>query len=339
MARLAAILKALARAFWRDQKSLGSIATNNFFLISLIFLQQAGAFIYLILGLVMFFPLSADPLRKVPPDRLALWPLSRRQRWLLRACSPWVNPATWLMAALAVWAGRHVVSAGLWALLSALFAIGFLLPMIPSARRGSVWRHVPTVPGLLGQLIRKDLREMLSMLDFYCALILSVSGVVYRLTGRAREPDALMALTILIVLALSSYAQSLFGLDGEDGLTRYRLLPLRGWRVLAAKHAAFLLIVLLLTLPLSPIAGLAAALVALAIGNGPSISQHRPQARWHFCGGASFGIGIFQAFAMTLAAVTTSRSSPLTLIPCLAVYAASTWWYGRAFDRAASLEP
>ena len=43
---------------------------------------------YLIMGLVVLFPLSTDPLRKIPPSRLALWPLDRRDHWILRLASP-----------------------------------------------------------------------------------------------------------------------------------------------------------------------------------------------------------------------------------------------------------
>src|SRR5581483_8890956 len=91
MARTAAILKALARALRRDQSSIKSIAGNNFFFVSALLLQNAGAFIYLIIGLVLLFPLSTDPLRKIPASRLALWPLGSRDRRLLRALSPWIN--------------------------------------------------------------------------------------------------------------------------------------------------------------------------------------------------------------------------------------------------------
>ena len=57
---------------------------------------------------------------------------------------------------------------------------------------------------------------------------------------------------LLVALALSPYAQSLFGLDLESGVTRYRLLPLRGWEVLTAKDIAFLGLLFVLLLPLNP---------------------------------------------------------------------------------------
>ena len=226
MARLAAILKALATAFRRDWKSFGSLGGNNLLWVTLFLLQKAGTFIYLIVGLVMLVPMSADPLRKIPPVRLALWPLSRRERWLLRALSPWINPISWLVAALAVWSLRGRVTAGLWALSAGLFAAGFALSSLPLPRGFGMWRRVPHFPGPLDQLLRKNLREILSTLDFYCALLLAVSLLVYRLIGLPLPQEAFLAMTLLIVLALSTYTQSLFGLDGEGGLSRYRLLPL-----------------------------------------------------------------------------------------------------------------
>ena len=94
MARLFAILSALGRAFQRGEKSFASLAGNNFFLVAVLFLGKAGTFLFLIMGLVILFPLSTDPLRKIPASRLALWPLEKREYWLLRAVSPWVNPMT-----------------------------------------------------------------------------------------------------------------------------------------------------------------------------------------------------------------------------------------------------
>src|SRR5450631_2370606 len=127
MARLVAILKAVWRAFQRGEKSFGSLAGNNFFLVAVLFLGKAGTFLFLIMGLVVLFPLSTDPLRKVPASRLALWPLEKREMWALRALSPLVNPMTWLIVALAAWAARGSVTVGLWALVAGLIGAGFLI--------------------------------------------------------------------------------------------------------------------------------------------------------------------------------------------------------------------
>ncbi len=331
MARVVAILKALAVAFRRDQQSLETIAGNNFFLVSALLLQRAGGFIYLIVGLVLLFPASTDPLRKIPASRLALWPLERRERLLLRAISPWANPVSWLIAGLAVWAARGKLSFGLWALIAGLFAAGFLLSDLPGVPTEALWRRVPPFPGRLNQLIRKNLREMLSTLDFYCALILCLSAVGFRIAGLLPR-EALMVISILIVLALSSYAQSLFGLDGAGGLARYRLLPLGGWQILGAKDAAFLLITIPLVLPLAPLAGAGAALVALAMGHSATIDQPREQTRWRFSMGASLIFGIVQAILMATAASAVFYQSRFFLLPCVAAWAGSLRYYGRRLE-------
>ena len=333
MARAGAILKALAKAHRRDQRSLETVAGNNFFIVSALLLQSAGGFIYLIIGFVMLFPLSTDPLRKIPASRMALWPITDRERWLLRVVSPWVNPISWAVAALAVWAVRGKVTFGLWGLAAGLFAAGFLLSDLRFISTESVWRLIPQFPGPLNQLIRKNLREMLSTLDFYCALLLCVTSLVCRLLRVAIPAEGFLAMTVLIVLALSSYAQCLFGLDGAGGLGRYRLLPLRGWQVLLAKDAAFLLMVIPPTLPLAPLAGTAAALIAVAMGHEPSVARPRKQTRWRFSSGASVVFGIFQAILMTVAAAGVFFSSWLVLIPCVGVWALSLWHYGRVMER------
>ncbi|HUB77742.1 MAG TPA: hypothetical protein VMB03_03045 [Bryobacteraceae bacterium] len=332
MARLAAILKALWRAFQRGEKSIATLAGNNFFLVALLFLGKAGTFLFLIMGLVILFPLSTDPLRKIPPSRLGLWPLEKREMWLLRAISPWVNPMTWAIVALALWAARGRVTVGLWAMAAGLVAAGFVISELPLPRGATMWRRVPHFPGRLDQLVRKNLREMLSTLDFYCALLLSLSTALYRIFGPPLPPEALMAMTLLVVIALSSYAQCLFGLDGVGGWSRYGLLPLSAWRILAAKDAAFLVIVVVLSAPLAPLAGLGAALVALAMGRRSSVLDPRPQARWRFSAGASPVYGIGQIIAMAFAASSIFLTSWLIVFPCVALWAGSLWWYGQKME-------
>jgi hypothetical protein len=294
------------------------------------FFGDPGAVVFfnLLIGLVLFFPLSTDPQRKIPPERLGVWPLSQGEHQLLRVLTPWLNPITWFLAALAL---SCKVTLGLWVVVAAVFVIGFAVPLLPWGDRKVLWQSIPQFPGPLNHLIRKNLREMLCSLDFYCALVLSAPALLFRILGLLPR-EALFPLTLLITIALSTYAQSLFGLDGEGGLTRYRLLPLPGWQILAAKDAAFLLIVLLLTLPLSPLAGLAAALVALAAGHAASVQRYRDQTRWRFTSAGPLGFGIVQMLLMGFA-VSATVYSPRMLSPCAALYAVSTWRFGRQFDR------
>ena len=332
MARLAAILRALALAYRRDWTALQSLAGNNFFLATVFFMGKAGGFLYLILGLVVLFPMSTDPMRKIPASRLALWPLERRERRLLRLVSPWVNPITWVIAGLAIWTVGRTITAGLWAFIAGVFLAGFLLSDLPFPSAPSMWRPIPAFPGRLNQLIRKNVREILSTLDFYCALILSLSAIGFRIAGVDMPGEAFMAMALLVVLALASYAQCLFGLDGEGGLSRYRLLPLRGWQLLAAKDAAFLLVAIALTLPLAPLPGAGAACVALAAGHAPAVEKPRTQTRWRFTIGVLIWNGVLQIVFMAMAA-STIWTHPWALAPCVAAWLGSLWWYGREMER------
>jgi len=329
MARPLAILRALGLAYRRDWTALQSLAGNNFFLITAVLLQKAGTFVYLIMGLIVLFPLSTDPLRKIPASRLALWPLERRERWILRLLSPWINPLTWGLAALAAWGAGRMLSAGVWMALAGLCGAIFLVPALPLPGTSGMWRRVPPFPGRLNQLVRKNLREMLCTLDFYCALGLSLAVAAYRVFGPPLPAEAFTAMTVLVVGALSSYAQCLFGLDGAGGLSRCRLLPLPGWQLLLAKDAAFLVVAVLLTLPLGVLPGVGAALVALAVGHAPSVEHPRPQTRWRFSSGGALGNAVVQVVALAMAASAIAWTSAWFLAPAVGAWVVSVWWYGR----------
>jgi len=101
-----------------------------------------------------------------------------------------------------------------------------------------------------------------------------------------------------------------------------------GWRILAAKDAAFLLVIAVLVAPLAPLAGLGAGFVALAMGRRPSVLDPRPQTRWRFSAGASPVYGIGQVVLMAFAASAIFLTSWLIFFPCVALWAGSLWWYG-----------
>jgi hypothetical protein len=81
---------------------------------------------------------------------------------------------------------------------------------------------IPQFPGRLGGLVRKNVRETLSLLDPYAAALLSIGGGAYRIFGAHPDPAAFTIIGLLVALAMSTCAQSLFGLDGDGGVTRYR---------------------------------------------------------------------------------------------------------------------
>jgi len=329
VARLRPILKALSTAGKRERKTFQSIATNNFFVASVLIADAAG-FLYLLGAIAVLFPLSADPMRKVPADRLALWPLDKKERRQLRLLSPWLNPVTWGLAALAAWGVKHTESWTLFGAAFVLFAIGFLVPSVSG--EPAFLRWIPAPGGAFIQLIRKSLREMMLTLDFYLALMLGISALAYRLFMKSFPEEGLMVMTVLIVLSLASYAQCLFGLEAQGGLTRYRLMPLHGWYILAAKDAAFLIVVLIVTLPAAPLAGLAAGLAALTVGHAASLREGREQTRWRFSSGASFGNGVTQVLLLAGACVTEYRITPWILILCVISCVISAFWYGRQLE-------
>ena len=143
MARPVAILRALATAYRRDWTALQSLTGNNFFWLVLLLLGKAGAFVYLIMGLVLLFPLSTDPLRKIPPSRMALWPITRRELWIVRLGGPWINPLTWVLAVGAIWSAGRNLTVDLWALIAGLFVMAFALAHLPAPGRTMMWRRVP----------------------------------------------------------------------------------------------------------------------------------------------------------------------------------------------------
>jgi hypothetical protein len=331
--RVEAVLRALWKALRREQKSLMEFPANNLYYAAVAFLVMMDPvvmlFVGVIVGVVLFFPLSSDPLRRIPPSRFQLWPLSDPERRLVRVISPWLNPMTWIVAAFALWRG---VSLGLGLLAAAVFLIGFLAPSVKFQGKGRASALLPQLPPPLGQLIRKNLRQLLTTLDFYCALIVGGAALGYRLAGLL-PPEAYLPGTLLTTLAISTCAQTLFGLDGRPGITRYRLLPLRGWQILLAKDAAYMLVSVALTLSLAPLAGVAAALAALATARKPAIHENRAQIRWRLQAGTNFGNAIFQILAIIGAATAVHLYSPLFLIPVIAIWLGSLWWGGREIER------
>jgi hypothetical protein len=313
-----AIWRAVRRAVRRDLGTFQSIRLNHFFLFVALIIAgnlEAGqpprsAYPFLLLlGLLMLFPISSDPLAKVPAVRLDIWPLGARDRFRLRLASLALSPVLWFAAVLALF-GRLTLAAAF--LAAAVCAQGLIVCGERLVRRRPWWNpfgFVPQIPGRLGGLVRNHVRQMLSVLDTYVALLLSAGGAAYRVLAAHPDPAAFPILALLVALALSTGAQCLFGLDSAAAMTRYRLLPLRGWQVLLAKDAAVLGVLLLLVLPLSVLPGLTFGLAALAVGHFPSVAKPLPQLRWRFQGGRMIS-GVPQAvlgFALGFAA---SRGAP-----------------------------
>ncbi|HWB95571.1 MAG TPA: hypothetical protein VG672_02685 [Bryobacteraceae bacterium] len=342
MAGLLAVLKALERAVRRDLGSFGQIKTNNLFLFIALLAwaaivsgmePQSAEPLMLLLGLLLLFPLSADPLGKIPPSRLALWPLSRAAKLGLRLSSILLSPVVWFALFLILKTKRLRLGVlfllGAAGMQMAIFLARFAIRRAPALE---LPRYVPGLPGRLRELTRKNARQMFTVLDTYAALALSAGGAAYRFLSRHPDPAADPILALLVSLALSSYAQCLFGLDARGGMTRYRLLPLRGWQILWAKDAPYLCVTLILTAPLSLGPGLAFGLVALAVGHHSSVMLAGPQQRWRFTGSRLLP-GVVQAFAALAVGFTESQQGWPWLVLAAALYGASLWVYGRLWER------
>ncbi len=299
-----AVFRALGKAVRRDLGTLGSLTVNNFSLFVALMIYGATESgvepkssypFLLLLGFLLLFPMSSDPLAKAPPERLALWPLSPRQRLVLRLASLLLSPVTWLTLFL-LWKAAPSL-----ALLFLVVAVAIQALLAFSRHYFPPVPWVPPLPGRQGGLVRNNLRQMLTVLDPYLAL------------------------------ALSTYAQCLFSLDSASGITRYHLMPLRPWRVLMAKDAAFLAILLVLVLPLDAGVGLTFGMTALAIGHWPSVRKRLPLRRWRFAGGR-VKYGAAQVVAGTTLAMAEKQFGAVFLAVALVCLAISYVPAGRAFE-------
>jgi hypothetical protein len=303
----------------RDLVTLWSLKVNNFFFFVLFLIYGAlqsglppwSAYPFLaLLGLLLLLPASSDPLERIPAERLALWPLGRVQRVLLRVFSLALSPVLWFSA------------------LEPILLVPLGLQCFVRIPQGKAIVRVPLLPGRLGGLITNNLREMLSVFDTWMAILLAALAMGYRVLFPHPDPESLPILGMLVALALSTYAQSLFGLDLESAITRYRLLPLPGWQILLAKDAAFLGILLILTLLLEPLPALTFGLTSLTIGHHSSLRLKLSQKRWRFTAGRLLPVGALQAIASLMLGFMELRAGLIVLFGVTVIWGFSVWWYG-----------
>jgi hypothetical protein len=316
MKPLAAILRAVARAMRRDAGSFFALKVNNFFLFVLLLVEgnlvsglpPRSAYPFLMrVGFLLMFPLSSDPMAKIPAVRNAMWPLTAWQRAGLRMVSVALSPLFWLAAILFL---RTSVSLGLaFIAMAAAMQAGMALAGRSRAAGGPSWMRI-AFPGKLGPLVAGATRQMFSVLDTYVALLIALGGWLYRFCYPSPEPEAYVIFSLLIAMALSTYAQCLFGLESESAMTRYRLLPVGRREIVLAKDAALLGLLLLLTLPLDPLAGMTSGLASLAIGHIALSWRPNPQYRWRFTGGR-LALGVAQLGLGAGFGVAAARNGPI----------------------------
>ena len=343
MARLLSILGAIGRAVRRDLGTFGQLKTNNFFLFIALMVYSAveggvapssAYFMMLLLGLAILFPLSADPLDKAPPSRLGTWPITGGERLALRLMSLGLSPVLWLVLAMLVLKRKTELAPALLTAAVGVQAVGSLgRGLLKRSRRWSLLRYVPPIPGKLGGLIRVNLRQMLMVLDVYVALAFSIGSGLYFLLGSHPDPEARPILSLVVAMAISTYAQCLFSLDrSASTMVRYRLLPLDGWQVLLAKDVAFLAILTVLLLPLDPLVGWTSGFVALAVGHHASVKMAAPMRRWRFSGSRLFP-GLVGGIGGLALGFAEHQRGILYFLAAMALWAISVAVYGRIFSR------
>jgi hypothetical protein len=333
IAKLLAIVRALAKVSWRDIQSFSSITGQNFlvFVILVALQTQSAEFFLVLLLLVLFFPLASDAMAKIPHDRRASWPLSYREWGLVRVAALALSPIAWLLFLLFFRTGIRT------GLLAAGFGIVLQL-LLSQAKRymkagGTFWMQwIPRPPGIIGSIMRLHWREMLSTLDPYVALVLMLCAVAFRASGKTLDPSAPQILSLLVCLALSTQPQVLLALDGS-GASRYEQWPLKGWQILLAKDLAFLTILALLVAPLGFLSGFFGGIAALAIGHRRSVMPPTTQHRWRFTSGVLLPDGMVQ-IAVLFGVGIQIQTHPLLLITVsLAAWLASTCFFGWQWDR------
>ena len=328
MAPAAAVLRAVGLASYRELRSFRSITGQNFFFWVLVVAYQqpeSAEFFGVILCALLFFPMSSDPLEKVPSDRRKSWPLDRYDWLAIRVASLLFSPVIWIAAFIVIRIG--------WRLAYQLALVGLAAHGVSYvfkrwAPSFNLLRFVPAPPGVMGQLMRLHWREMLTTLDPYVGLVLTVATTIFRMTGGVLQREALPIISMVVVVALSTSAQVLIGLDGA-GAQRYRLMPLAGWRILLAKDAAFLIVLLILIAPLEVPASLTAGLAALAIGHQRSAMQPVPETRWRFTSGVMWPVGAFQTFAIFAIGNGVLKFGAIFMVATVAAWVVSLMWFGR----------
>jgi hypothetical protein len=341
MAAVAVIVAAIARSSWRDLRSIGSIAGNNVLAVIALMMWNEPAnkpsstsFFLLIIGALFLFPLSADVLRHMPSDRLRLWPLSPKQRVAIGLATLLLNPML-LITVLFTSLSRNL-GVGIFLLLATgavqivFAATERLLHHLP---HWNLLRYIPCPPGRLGSLIQSQMRQLMGALDVYFAMVITTGGTIYRFFAANPDPMATTVLGLIVVIFLSTLAQCQFGFDSAAEMDRYRLMPLSGVQILFAKDIAWIIVALVLTCTFDVVPCIAAAASALAVGHRTAAQESIQQRRWRFASGKLTPTGVFQIVALVSTGVAVHQFGPLLLVPFVAAYCGSLWWYGRDWER------
>jgi hypothetical protein len=286
LAQILALLSLLKKLMLKELGSVSSVRTNNFLFCILLILTASGGtlrvkfwstfFFQIVLLAPLLVTFSVDTQHRLPPERVATWPLTGRERLLLSSVSFALNPLfVVLFFGYLFWMG---LAAALFFVLLALIVhtTVFAVSRLPFILR------IPASLGLsrarfeVGGIAQEMWRELQGTLDFWVAVLIAVIGTLYRLFGRAPEPTAFPVLSLVVGIAMSTVAQRMQRLDEGRALLRYRLLPIAGWKLLVTQDMTFLIPLAVMVSLLSLRTGVSFGLVALAVGRYPSLRAGEP---------------------------------------------------------------
>ena len=102
MAQILALLSLLKKLMLKELGSVSSVRTNNFLFCILLILTASGGtlrvkfwstfFFQIVLLAPLLVTFSVDTQHRLPPERVATWPLTGRERLLLSSVSFALNP-------------------------------------------------------------------------------------------------------------------------------------------------------------------------------------------------------------------------------------------------------
>lgn len=266
---LLALLKEERRSA-EDFLRLRSFAGNHFCLFVLalaIFVPPAALAMLGLLFLLMLPALGRDPIHFLPQDRLHLLPLEGGERLAFLILARFCNPLAWILGAMGFLLQPRLLY---------LLPLACLLPWglercLSRLQIASRLGLFLKVPGRFGPLYFQTLGSYLRVLDPYLAL-----GLCLWAWSQPMLPGLKMGASLLIVLALSTQAHCLLGIENRQEVTRLRLLSLEGWQLFLVKDLAWLSMLL----PLLAFHNLS---VGLGAGCWVCGSGHRPRRQSSFC--------------------------------------------------------
>jgi hypothetical protein len=344
LAQILALLSLLKELMLKELSSFSSVRFNNF-LFCVLFIVSAGLessqpkaafwstfFFQVVLLAPLLVTFSIDTQHRLPPERVATWPLTGVQRLLLSSVSFALNPLfIVLFFGYLFWMG---LAAGLFFVLLALIVhtTVYAVSRLPFKVRMPASLGISSTHFKVGGIAQEMWRGLQGTLDFWAALLIAVIGTFYRLFGRAPEPEAFRVLSLFVGIAMSTIAQRMLRLDEGRALLRYRLLPIAGWKLLVTQDMTFLMPLAVMVSLLCLRTGVAFGLVAIAVGRYPSLKQQANQRRWRFVGGDP-RFGVAQVLLGGFAGIGAATTGLWVLAVAFALYVVSVFWGGLLWKR------